>query len=84
MYLLSRVTIGLSKLAVKKGLIRDPPFNVFPVFAMVVWGLALLLFEYHPDTLQQSLQNSMTYLHHDSYTWNNVMDLLVYNSVTLW
>lgn len=84
MYLLSRVTVGLSKLAVKKGLIRQPSFDVFPLFAMAMWGLALLLFEYHPDTLQVSLQNSMTYLHHDSYTWHNIMDLLIYNTARLW
>ena len=84
MYLLSRVTIGLSKLAVDKGLLPSPSFDVFPFFAMAVWGIALLLFEYQPATLQPSLQNSMTYLHHDSYLWHNVADLLLYNSATLW
>ncbi len=84
MYLLSRITIGLSKLAVSKGLIPAPSFDVFPLFAMSVWGVALLLFEYYPETLQQSLQNSMTYLHHDSFVWHNIADLLLYNSTTLW
>ena len=84
MYLLSRVTIGLSKLAVSKRLIPSPPFNVFPLFAMLMWGLALLLFEYHPETLQTSMQNSMTYLHHDSNSWHNFADLLLYNNSLLW
>ncbi|XP_003384961.2 PREDICTED: peroxisomal membrane protein 4-like [Amphimedon queenslandica] len=84
LYLLSRVTIGLARLAVKKQLIPEPQFNTFPLFAAIVWGLALTLFEYHTDVLQPSLQNSMTYLYRDSTVWSNIADFLFYSSAELW
>lgn len=84
LYLLSRIVLGLVKVAVKKGIIPEPRFPVFPLFAGLMWGIVLCLFEYQQETLQQSLQNSMTYIYHDSLTWNNVWDFLVYNSDILW
>jgi len=53
-------------------------------FAAVMWGVVLCLFEYEKDTLQPSLQNSMTYLYHDSNVWHSIWDLIVYNSNVLW
>ncbi|KAI5628439.1 peroxisomal membrane protein 4 [Silurus asotus] len=79
MYLLSRILFALSRLAVEKGYIPKPKRDPFPLFAMLVWGIVLWLFEYHPHTLQPSLQSSMTYLYHDSNTWHDFSDFLIYN-----
>ena len=84
LYLLSRIVLGLVKTAVKKGYIPEPKLPVFPLFAGLMWGTVLCLFEYQKDTLQQSLQNSMTYIYHDSQVWNNIWDFVVYNSDILW
>ena len=84
LYLLSRITAGLARVAVKRGYLPAPSFDVFPWFAALMWGIVLCLFEYEKDTLQPSLQSSMTYLYHDSSVWHNVWDLLVYNSNVLW
>ncbi|XP_042319825.1 peroxisomal membrane protein 4 isoform X2 [Sceloporus undulatus] len=79
MYLLSRILFGLSRLAVEKGYIPEPKQDPFPLFASLVWGIVLWLFEYHRHTLQPSLQSSMTYLYDDSNVWHDVSDFLVYN-----
>ncbi|XP_013927211.1 PREDICTED: peroxisomal membrane protein 4 [Thamnophis sirtalis] len=79
MYLLSRILFGLSRLAVEKGYIPQPKQDPFPLFAAVVWGIVLWLFEYHRHTLQPSLQSSMTYLYEDSNVWHDVSDFLVHN-----
>ncbi|XP_055069797.2 peroxisomal membrane protein 4 [Misgurnus anguillicaudatus] len=79
MYLLSRILFALSRLAVEKGYIPQPKRDPFPLFAMLVWGIVLWLFEYHPHTLQPSLQSSMNYLYHDSNTWHDITDFLIYN-----
>ncbi|XP_061487635.1 peroxisomal membrane protein 4 [Rhineura floridana] len=79
MYLLSRILFGLSRLAVEKGYIPEPKQDLFPLFAALVWGIVLWLFEYHRHTLQPSLQSSMTYLYDDSNVWHDVSDFLVYN-----
>lgn len=84
MYLLSRITVGLAKLAVEKGLFPQPKFDVFPWFAALMWGTVLCLFEYRRHTLQPSLQNSMTYIFNDSAVWSSVWDFVVYNSAALW
>lgn len=79
MYLLSRILFALCRLAVEKGYIPKPKRDPFPLFAMLVWGIVLWLFEYHPHTLQPSLQSSMTYLYHDSNTWHDLSDFVIYN-----
>ncbi|CAL1609600.1 unnamed protein product [Knipowitschia caucasica] len=79
MYLLSRILFALSRLAVEKGVIPQPKHDPFPLFATLVWGVVLWLFEYHPHTLQPSLQSSMNYLYHDSNTWHDVSDFLLFN-----
>uniref|UniRef100_A0A674H5Z9 Peroxisomal membrane protein 4 n=1 Tax=Taeniopygia guttata TaxID=59729 RepID=A0A674H5Z9_TAEGU len=66
MYLLSRILFGLARLAVDKGYIPQPRQDPFPLLAALVWGTVLWLFEYHRETLQPSLQSSMTYLYQDS------------------
>ncbi|KAJ8260081.1 hypothetical protein GJAV_G00176840 [Gymnothorax javanicus] len=79
MYVLSRILFALSRLAVEKGYIRQPKRDPFPLFAMLMWGIVLWLFEYHPHTLQPSLQSSMNYLYHDSNVWHDITDFLIYN-----
>jgi len=79
LYLLSRIIYGLLKLGVEKGYIPRPRGNPFPWFAAFVWGVVLWLFEHHRDTLQTSLQSSMTYLYHDSSRWTCLRDFLLYN-----
>ncbi|XP_041367482.1 peroxisomal membrane protein 4-like [Gigantopelta aegis] len=79
LYLLSRILYGLAKLAVKRGYIPKPKSDPFPLFAAVVWGIVLWLFEYERDTLQPSLKSSMTYLYDDSNIWHSLRDFLFYN-----
>jgi len=79
LYLLSRIIAGLVKLGVTKGYIPRPRADPFPWFAAVVWGVVLWLFEHHCNTLQSSLQTSMTYLYHDSSRWTGLRDFLLYN-----
>ncbi|XP_068598993.1 peroxisomal membrane protein 4 [Brachionichthys hirsutus] len=79
MYLLSRILFALSRLLVEKGFIPQPKRDTFPLFAMLVWGIVLWLFEYYPHTLQPSLQSSMNYLYRDSNVWHDISDFLVYN-----
>ncbi|NXL27259.1 PXMP4 protein, partial [Glaucidium brasilianum] len=79
MYLLSRVLFGLSRLAVEKGYVPQPKQDPFPLIAALTWGTVLWLFEYHRQTLQPSLQSSMTYLYEDSDVWHDVSDFLIYN-----
>ncbi|OXB58931.1 hypothetical protein ASZ78_012195 [Callipepla squamata] len=79
MYLLSRILFGLSRLAVEKGYIPQPKQDPFPLLAALVWGTVLWLFEYHRQTLQPSLQASMTYLYDDSNVWHDISDFLIYN-----
>jgi len=80
LYLLSRILLSLSRLSVEKGYIVIPGSRpVFPWFAAIVWGTVLWLFEFHQDTLQPSLQNSMTYLYHDSNFWTNFKNFIFVN-----
>uniref|UniRef100_A0A914WG01 Peroxisomal membrane protein 4 n=1 Tax=Plectus sambesii TaxID=2011161 RepID=A0A914WG01_9BILA len=79
LYLLSRIMVGLARLAVQKGVLPEPQGAVFPWFAAVVWGVVLWLFEHHQSVLQGSLQASMTYLYHDSNRWNTLRNFLWVN-----
>ncbi|XP_041059897.1 peroxisomal membrane protein 4 isoform X1 [Carcharodon carcharias] len=79
MYLLSRILFALSRLAVEKGYFPETKRDPFPLFAMLVWGVVMWLFEHHPHTLQPSLQSSMTYLYEDSNVWHDISDFLIYN-----
>uniref|UniRef100_A0AC34RIF2 Peroxisomal membrane protein 4 n=1 Tax=Panagrolaimus sp. JU765 TaxID=591449 RepID=A0AC34RIF2_9BILA len=79
LYLLSRIIYGLVKLAVEKQIIREPQSPVFPWFAAFTWGIVLWLFETYPQTLQNSLQSSMSYLYKDSNVWTNFRNFLVFN-----
>ncbi|KAK6751799.1 hypothetical protein RB195_003303 [Necator americanus] len=79
MYLLSRITIGLAKLLVKKEVIPQPKFKVFPVYAAFCWGVVLWLFEHYTDVLQGSLISSMTYLYKDSNYWTDFKTFMIRN-----
>ncbi|XP_008853277.1 peroxisomal membrane protein 4 [Nannospalax galili] len=79
MYLTSRVLFALCRLAVEKGYIPEFRWDPFPLHTAIVWGIALWLFEYHRNTLQPSLQSSMTYLYEDSKVWHDISDFLIYN-----
>lgn len=79
LYLLSRIIYGLAQLSVKKGYLPKPTKEPFPMFAALVWGIALLLFEYEQEILQTSMKSSMTYLYDDSNNWHSLKDFLIYN-----
>jgi hypothetical protein len=46
--------------------------QVFPYFAMLVWGAVLYLFEEHGRYLHGSLRSTMTVLYHDANSWSGV------------
>lgn len=84
MYLLSRILFGLARLASEKGYLpsTDPEKggrDWFPLFAAVMWGTVLYLFEFHRHHLQPSLKSSMTYLYDDSNVWHSVYDFIIVN-----
>ncbi|CAI5448036.1 unnamed protein product [Caenorhabditis angaria] len=79
LYLLSRIVVGLAKLAANREIIPQPNFPVFPWFGAVVWGVVLWLFEHHSSVLQGSLQKSMTYLYHDSNIWKDIRTFILQN-----
>ncbi|KAI8620595.1 Tim17/Tim22/Tim23/Pmp24 family-domain-containing protein [Chytriomyces sp. MP71] len=71
MYLLSRVSIGLAKMAVNKGYVVAPKHS-FQIFAAVVWGIVMWQFRHERDVLQGSLQASMQFLYNDSEVFSNL------------
>ena len=80
MYVMSRVIFGLARLSVEKGYL--PEFeHISILFAGVTWALVMFLFEFHSNTLQGSLVNSMNYLYKDSNKWpsksNNILKWLI-------
>ncbi|VDL78743.1 unnamed protein product [Nippostrongylus brasiliensis] len=79
LYLLSRIVVGMAKLAVENDVVPQPNFPVFPAFAAIVWGVVLWLFEHHRHVLQGSLVKSMTYLYKDSNHWTNIKNFLLKN-----
>jgi peroxisomal membrane protein 4 len=81
LYLFSRISTGLAKLAVKKNYVHSPDKS-FSIFAAVTWGIVMWLFRHHPQTLQGGLQTSMTYLYNDSDVFNNLNSLLWHNKET--
>ncbi|ORX57024.1 peroxisomal membrane protein 4 [Hesseltinella vesiculosa] len=78
LYLFSRVVMALVKLPVKRQVI-DAPQHTYPVFAAVVWGLVMWLFNKEGDTLQPSLRASMVYIYKDSDHWDSLRNLFWHN-----
>ncbi|XGW26766.1 hypothetical protein V3C99_007394 [Haemonchus contortus] len=79
LYLLSRITVGLAKLAADNDVVPRPNFPVFPLFGALVWGIVLWLFEHHTNVLQGALVKSMTYLYKDSNHWTDIRNFLLSN-----
>jgi peroxisomal membrane protein 4 len=88
-YIFARVALALARLAVKPGhglpVVSSEPLHskishyAWPVFASVSWGLVMLLFKHHPEDLQSSLRNSMTYIYKDCDDWDSLRTLLWHN-----
>ncbi|KAI8341755.1 Tim17/Tim22/Tim23/Pmp24 family-domain-containing protein [Chlamydoabsidia padenii] len=78
LYLFSRIMVALVKLPVKREIL-DAPQHTYPVFAAVVWGFAMWLFNKEADTLQPSLRASMQYIYQDSEHWNSLRTLIWHN-----
>ncbi|KAI1088360.1 peroxisomal membrane protein 4 [Rostrohypoxylon terebratum] len=51
----------------------------WPVFAAASWGAVMHLFRYHPEELQSSLRNSMTYIYQQSDNWDGLRTLIWHN-----
>ncbi|XP_022111501.1 peroxisomal membrane protein 4-like [Acanthaster planci] len=81
MYVLSRILFGFGRLAVKKGVISEPKRDPFPIAAAFIWAIVMWQFENHQKVLQPSLQNSMTYLYHDSNIWHSLKDFIWHNKL---
>ncbi|KAI8873907.1 peroxisomal membrane protein 4 [Ramicandelaber brevisporus] len=78
LYVFSRVVIGLAKMPVKHGLIKEPEHS-YPIFAALVWGAVMWLFRYERPVLQPSLQASMQYLYIDSNRWDSLRNWIWHN-----
>jgi peroxisomal membrane protein 4 len=78
LYLFSRISTGLAKLAVKKGVLPSPDYS-FSAFAAVTWGIVMFLFRNHKDVLQGGLQSSMEYLYNDSDIFSDLRTLFWHN-----
>lgn len=69
-YLLSRVLAGSSDVVYSRELVipQSPVVKAwaFPALATVCWGLVMYLFELQKESLQESLQSSMSYLYTQS------------------
>lgn len=79
LYLFSRVAMGLVKYSADNGIIPQPKFKSFPIFAALVWGAVMWLFRNNKKSLQPSLQASMQYLYNDSESWSSLRTLLWHN-----
>ena len=53
-----------------------PNARYFSIFAAVVWGAVMWLFEHREQTIQPGMFSSMTYLYEDSEQWNSLRTLL--------
>ncbi|ORZ20441.1 Tim17/Tim22/Tim23/Pmp24 family-domain-containing protein [Absidia repens] len=78
LYLFSRVVMALVKLPVKREIV-DAPQHTYPIFAAVIWGAVMWLFNKEGDTLQPSLRASMQYIYKDSDNWTSLKTLLWHN-----
>ena len=78
LYLLSRITVGLGSLLVKKGVVQAPS-SAFTVLATLVWGIVMWIFRNDKDCLQGSLASSMEYLYNDSDVFDSFKNWLWHN-----
>ena len=56
-----------------------PNSRYFSIFAAVVWGAVMFLFEHRGQTIQPGMFSSMTYLYKDSNTFSDLRTLLWHN-----
>jgi len=56
-----------------------PNSRYFSIFAAVVWGAVMWLFEHRGQTIQPGMFSSMKYLYRDSEHWNSLRTLLLRN-----
>jgi len=56
-----------------------PDSRYFSIFAAVVWGAVMYVFEHKGEAIQPGMFNSMTYLYHDSDTWHDLRTLIWHN-----
>lgn len=51
--------------------------RLWKYFAILVWGLVMLIYDYRPQYLQSSLRHSMAYIYDvEMDTWSNWKDFL--------
>lgn len=59
----------------RRALIR----NGWPMFASVSWAMVMYIFRWHPESVQSSLRNSMSYIYVQSDHWDSFRTLLWHN-----
>lgn len=86
LYICSRVIASFIPRATPKtqpptGVTKPIPPNsrYFSVFAAIVWGAVMWLYENKGETIQPGMFNSMTYLYRDSDVWTDLRTLLWHN-----
>ena len=53
-----------------------PDSRYFSIFAALVWGSVMWLYEHKGESIQPGMFNSMTYLYRDSNFWTDLRTLL--------
>jgi len=86
LYVCSRVVASFiprasSPQSVSAAPVRPVPPNsrYFSIFAAVVWGAVMYVFEHKGEAIQPGMFNSMTYLYRDSNTWHDLRTLIWHN-----
>lgn len=86
-YVFARVMLSIAKTAVQPemGIVRNVELgktishNAWPLFAAMSWGSVMYMFRWHPDTIQSSLRNSMSYIYVQSDEWDSLRTFLWHN-----
>ncbi|KAH7171059.1 Tim17/Tim22/Tim23/Pmp24 family-domain-containing protein [Dactylonectria macrodidyma] len=88
-YVFARVVLALARIAVKPGVgfpgVSSEPLNskinyyAWPAFASLSWAMVMLVFRYHPEELQSSLRNSMTYIYKECNEFDSLRTLVWHN-----
>ncbi|KPM43869.1 hypothetical protein AK830_g2709 [Neonectria ditissima] len=88
-YVFARVMLALARIAVKPGVgfpgVSSEPLNstinhyAWPAFASLSWAMVMLVFRYHPEELQSSLRNSMTYIYKECNDFDSLRTLVWHN-----
>ncbi|KAI1336867.1 peroxisomal membrane protein 4 [Xylariaceae sp. FL0016] len=90
-YVFARVVLALAALAIQPGSPSALPWvshesrsaaishYAWPVFAATSWAAVMHLFRHHPDELQPSLRNSMSYIYLQSNEWDGLRNFMWHN-----